>query len=47
MDLRGLCADNYSVNKGSKKGKAWDVSAHNGLSPVQFAFLRTYLEKNF
>lgn len=47
MDLCGQCADNSSVSKGSKDGKAWEASAHNGLSPIQFAFLRTYLEKNF
>lgn len=47
MDLPGQCIDNSKVCKSSKSGKRWDASAHNGLSPIQFAFLRTYLDKNY
>lgn len=47
MDLHGQRADNSVSYKPSKCGKSWDASAHSGLSPIQFAFLRTYLEKNF
>jgi len=47
MDVQGLCADNTAKCKGAKSGKREFSSAHNGLSPIQFAFLRTYLEKNY
>ncbi len=47
MDFRRLSADNTRVDKSSKKGKSWDKSAHNGLSPLQFGFLQKYLDKNF
>lgn len=47
MDLYRRTPIKSVSNKSSKSGKSWDASTHNGLSPIQFGFLKSYLDKNF
>ena len=47
MDVTGLCADKSEEANPAKRGNHRFCSAHSGLSPIQFAFLRTYLHKSY
>lgn len=46
-EVTAQVADKSCSNSQAKTGNTRSKPAHSGLSPIQFAFLQHYLDKNF